>query len=202
MIENKPTIYNTATIYNTGAGGGGGGGVDKNIFSSMFVSTDYREIVFDDTIEKNNLSILCSFCRYPNFAGRILKLYDSESNQIGQLFTNDGTNLFVNNQVGVDGDETALMEGPRTIIMNNSSYRSYSAGSYLNFNCPWSNGYIKKISFGISYILRFALYKGGIDINNNSQFLVDMRPSIVNGEKGMKDIVNNKFYKLEQVNVY
>ena len=26
MIENKPTIYNTPTIYKTGAGGGGGGG--------------------------------------------------------------------------------------------------------------------------------------------------------------------------------
>ena len=198
----KPSIYKGAGIYKAGAeGGGGGGDIDKSIFSVLYPTSEYRYIIFEEKIEKQDLSILLSFSRSRSSECRFLKLYDESDNQIGQIVSSSSSVMYVNNATGSYGDSVSV-SAVNTVIMRNGAYNFYREGTKSSFGCPWANSFIKKISFGFGFIYRFAMFKGGIDINDNSEFIVDMRPAIVNGENGVKDIVNNKFYKLEQVSVY
>lgn len=195
----QPPFYNSG-FYNTG-NGGGGVDIDKSIFSVLYPTTQYRDIIFEEKIEKQDLSILITFSRSSSAECRFLKIYDEDDNQIGQVVSLSSSGMYVNNQTGNYGDEINVGT-VNTIIMRNNIYTYSRDFSKSTYNCPWSNSFIKKISFGFGYIFRFALFKGGIDINDNSVFIMDLRPAIVNGENGMKDVVNDKFYKLEQVSVY
>ena len=60
MINNKPTIYDTPTIYKTGAGGGGGGEIRNLIYYTYFTSNDVNKdnAKIGSTINYENTSIV------------------------------------------------------------------------------------------------------------------------------------------------
>ena len=198
----KPSIYKGAGINKAGAGGGGGGGdiSDKEIYSIISRSSFYY-IDLNNSFSKTNLSIKVVFS-----AGNV----GSNSNIIEFLNNNDITsfisktsknNLRVSNSNG-GGDDTALDNSNYSVVMKGKNYRKMWAGATSNYDTAFSNNSINRIGIGKNVDLsRITLFEGGMEIDSNSNILIDLRPSKQEGEKGLIDVVNGDFYKVTTAQV-
>lgn len=188
MLYNKPKIYKTPTIYNTGAGGGGG----PTQYSSIYIS---GEIPLDlpQALEKANLCIIFSFVKTNN-SMTMLKLYNGE-NANGYVNIGSNGSLRVNNETASYSNEIAINYSDQSVIIREGGYRRFEGYGITNNWCPYQNDTINKITvFGI--IKRIAFYRGAINDFGQDNKIIDFRPYNENGENGFKDIVSGIFYPL------
>lgn len=201
MIENKPTIYNTPTIYKTGAGGGGGGGGggDDGLmrFDFIFTTNSPETIVLENEFKKSDISIKCSFALNNDASNRqIIKFCDENNICCSRFYMNNS--YFMVDNIGDSGMTSSYFErnSPFTHIMHQGETRGFTySGNGIGLT-PYNtnNNIIKKIE--ISRIIGRITFFDGNAIYTNANKIMDLEPfmDLSNNECGYIDNVSGHKY--------
>lgn len=201
-ILKTPRIYNGAGIYNTGAGGGGGGGIsEKNIYSVFFASS-FNYINLNNSFLKTNLSIKTVFATSGVGSNSNIIEFLNNYDMTAFIAKTSGGNLRVSN-AGGGGDDTALGNSVYSVVMKGINYRKMWSGATSNYTTSFIDNSINRIGIGSNVeICRITLFEGDMEIDDNSNILLDLRPSKKEGANGFKDIVSGDFYQVNYSQVF
>ena len=201
-IQNTATIYNTPGVYNQGQGGGGGGGIsDKNIYSVFFASS-FNYINLNNSFLKTNLSIKTVFATSGVGSNSNIIEFLNNNDLTALLAKTSGGNLRVSNSGG-GGNDTSLGDSVYSVVMKGVNYRKMCSGATSNYTTTFSDNSINRIGIGSNVeICRITLFEGGMEIDDTSNILLDLRPSKQEGANGFKDIVTGDFYQVNYSQVF
>lgn len=197
MLYNKQTIYNTPTIYKTGAGGGGG---DDSLLRLGFVYplNDPETIVLDNEFIKSDISIKCSFVLNDDASNRqLVKFCDENGICCSRFYMNNGN--FIVDNVGNSGMSSSYYErkSPFTHIMHQNESKGFTYAGTGTSLAPYdtNNNIIRKIEI-ISFMGRITFFEGNAILYNNVNKIMDLEPFIdlSSNEKGFIDNVSGRKY--------